>query len=417
MKTYSVYKKGKVIKGEVRLPASKSISNRLLVIKALAQKNFKINNLSEADDTQLLEQLMCKIQQHSIRQSILRLDTKNAGTVLRFLTAYLSIKHGNWLLTGSDEMKKRPIKDLVNALSYIGAQIKYCEKSGYPPIQIHGKQLTGRELIIDAGISSQYITALLLIAPYLENGLSIILKGEITSEPYIKMTIKILEYFGIEVRNETKNITVLNHPYNEKDFDIEPDWSAASYWFEMAALSEETDLFLPGLKKDSLQGDSVIVDIYQSLGVYTQFLPEGVHLTNRGKVVKNLNFDFINCQDIAQSVICSCAALGVEGNFTGLQNLRIKETDRVVALFNELTKIGYDIEIKANSNIRLKRTTNETIIMQHINTYRDHRMAMSFAPLALKFGKISVLDPKVVEKSYPRFWNDLVSVGFEIMDV
>ncbi len=414
MKTITLIKKDKNLKGTIKLPASKSESNRLLIIHSLCKENFEIHNLSQASDTKSLQELLNKIRKQKISDNYLKLDVQDAGTVMRFLTAYLSIKSGKWLLTGSKRMTQRPIGTLVETLNKLGAKIKYVKNRNFPPLLIDGTNIKGGEIKINASESSQFISALLLIAPKLPDGLIIHLNGDIVSLPYIKMTIKIIEYFGIKIIKNNKSLIIKNQPYIVRDFNIESDWTAASYWFEMAAFADKVDLLLLGLKNESLQGDAVIVDIFKKFGIKSNFSKNGIHLTKNNHIVKNFKYDFTNFPDIAQTLSVTCAALNINAELYGLKNLQIKETDRLKALKNELLKIGADAEIIQNSKLKIQNSCLNLNIKDNIKTYYDHRMAMSFAPIAIESGEITIENPEVVKKSYPNFWEDLLSVGFEM---
>jgi 3-phosphoshikimate 1-carboxyvinyltransferase len=418
MKTITINKKDKRLSGTLRLPASKSLSNRLLIIQALSKDNFSIKNLSEADDTLLLQDLLQKIREQRYGQSLIELDTANAGTVMRFLTAFLARIKGKWILTGSDRMKQRPVGILVEAVRSLGADIEYLGKLGYPPLMIKGKPLQGNEIKVDAGISSQFISALILIAPALPGGLTLCLQGQTVSFPYINMTLRLLNYFGIETRKERNKIIIPESGYTGKDFVVEADWSAASFWYEAAALAEEADLVLEGLEKDSLQGDAILVDIYQNFGVSTEFTKAGIHLTKVKKKLDGFFFDFTDHPDIALAVITTCAALGLRGRFEGLKSLPLKETNRLKALENEYSKLGLHLHRDTVSDpMPVIEFSNPKFISNNdlrIYTYGDHRMAMTFAPLSLKLGNIRIEDPDVVSKSYPQFWENLASLGFDL---
>jgi len=418
MKTITVNKKDKILKGKLKLPSSKSLSNRLLLIQALSKDKFRINNLSEADDTLLLQNLLQEIRIKSSSQSFAELDSANAGTVMRFLTAYLALVPGKWILSGSDRMKQRPIGVLVEAMKSLGAEIEFLGKLGYPPLMIKGKPLKGGEIKVDAGISSQFISALLLVAPGLPGGLSILLQGQTVSFPYINMTLRLLNYFGIETSKEKNKIIIPESNIKGKEFTVEADWSAASFWYEAAALADNVDLILEGLRKDSLQGDAILADIFQNFGVMTEFLKNGVRLTKVKKRLDGFYFDFTDYPDLAPAVITTCAALGLHGRFEGLKSLHFKETNRFRALENEYKKLGLHLNPGSASDllslIEFSNPQFKSNIDTRIETYGDHRMAMTFASLSVKLGTIKIENPDVVSKSYPLFWKDLSSLGFEI---
>jgi len=435
---YKISKENKKLKGTIDLPASKSISNRILIIQALAPprpspkggranaqetpggSDFKIKNLAEAEDTQVLKQLL--------DSSDTELNAGSAGTTMRFLTAYLAAKEGTRVLTGSERMKERPISVLVNVLRQLGANIEYLGNEGYPPLKIQGTELTGSEVEIDGSVSSQYISALLLIAPTLPNGLIIKIKDQALSQPYINMTLEIMKHFGVKSKWRGNEIVVAPQKYIAQDFEIEADWSAASYWYEMAALSDDVDITLTGLKKKSLQGDSVVAEIFGQFGIMTTFLNEGIHLTKSeirtpakggstsgGK--SQIIYDLSNCPDLAQTLAVTCTALNIPATLSGLNSLRIKETDRIVALKKELNKLGVKVEELNKGSMIITPISNIQYPISNIQTYKDHRMAMAFAPMAIKLGEVKIKDPGVVNKSYPNFWNDLKTVGFEIEEI
>lgn len=412
----------KILTGNIELTSSKSISNRVLMIKVLSGLNFEIKNLAEAKDTQTLLKLLSN-------DNII-FDVGHAGTVMRFLTAFLAIKEGEFALTGSERMQERPIKILVGALKTLGADITYLKNEGYPPLQIKGKKLAGGSIEIDGSVSSQYISALMLVAPYLEKGLNITFLGDITSKPYLEMTAQIMRYFGAELIWNSTGMEIKSGKYIAKDFFIEADWSAASYWYGMVALADKADVTLYGLQQNSLQGDAVVQKIYEQFGVNTEFIKNGIRLTKASNFqlpTSNFVLDFTECPDIAQTVAVTCAALNVPAKFTGLHTLRIKETDRIAALQTELTKLNYCVEVEGDDliilpSLRTERsgekqsardnTIASCLAMTSIKTYDDHRMAMAFAPLGLLY-PITIEDENVVVKSYPNFWEDLKSVGFE----
>ncbi len=414
---YRIRKKDKTLKGTIRLTPSKSISNRLLIIQSLCEEKFKIHNLATANDTSLLQRLL------NSAPGIL--NAEDGGTTFRFLTAYLSQKPGEWLLTGSDRMKKRPIGILVDALRKLGAEISYTEKEKFPPLKISGKKFAGGEIEIDGSISSQFISALLLIAPTLENGLKLKLIGEISSYSYIEMTLKLMNVFGIQYSWNENIVSIAHQQYKPSAIFVEKDWSAASYWFEMAAMSDDVDLMIKGLQQNSIQGDSVISEIMKQFGVETEFVKEGIRLTKKSffYLPEKFSFDFIPYPDLVQAMAVTCAVLGVAGEFTGVKSLRIKETDRLAALQTELKRIGvkcgildFGFEISNYSNVH-RPSSNLQFPTSIFRTYNDHRMALSFAPLAIKLGEVEIENPEVVRKSYPEFWDDLRSVGFEISEI
>jgi 3-phosphoshikimate 1-carboxyvinyltransferase len=418
IKTMVITKPDKILKGTVRLPASKSISNRLLMIRALSGKQFDIPGLSVADDTLLLQKLISAVENGNARKKAIEIDAGMAGTAMRFLAAWLSAIPGKWVLTGSDRMKQRPIGILVDALTSLGASIDYLAKPGYPPLLIRGTGLHGRELVIDPGVSSQFTTALLLIAPCIPGGLVLALKGRAVSSPYVKMTLKLMQAFGAKVREGKTRIHVKPGSYAPVDFTVESDWSAAAFWYEAAVFAEEVDIELVGLSQGSLQGDAILPSVYQNFGIVTEFTPSGIRLTKVRKKIDGFYFDFNDYPDIAQAVISTCAGMGIRGRFEGLKSLQIKETDRVRALKNEIGKLGIAAEIstQGDSNLTLEIKSPKSALPGGLTfeTYGDHRMAMALAPLVLKTGSLKILNPDVVVKSYPGFWEDLQSLGFEI---
>jgi 3-phosphoshikimate 1-carboxyvinyltransferase len=418
MKIITVSKKNKVLKGRIRLPSSKSLSNRLLMIRMMAPEPFRIHNQSDADDTLLLEDLLQQVRNKKTSRPQMEIDTANAGTVMRFLTTYLSMIPGKWILTGSERMKQRPIGVLVDAIRSLGAEIEFLGKIGYPPLMIKGRPLKGGEIMVDPGISSQFVSALLLISPSLPGGLTIRMQGQPVSTPYIMMTLRLMKYFGIDLKRDKNRIMIRESVYTAKDFMVESDWSSASFWYEAATLADEVDLFLEGLRINSLQGDSVLADIYQNFGINSEFSKEGVRLTRVKKKLDGFYFDFTDYPDIAPAVITTCAALGLRGRFEGLKSLHIKETNRVKALENEFRKLG----IVLNQDLRADQTQTIEFFNPRlksggdtrIDSYGDHRIAMTFAPLAMQLGSIKIENPEVVSKSYPQFWDHLSSLGFEL---
>lgn len=404
----------------IGLPASKSICNRLLVINFLSGKRIATSNPSDAGDTKLLQNLLQIIRENTGNQSrTTALDTGNAGTVMRFLAALLAITPGQWLLTGSARMLQRPIKPLADALCSLGAQITFVNQAGFPPLLIQGKTtLNGGLVQLDAGISSQFTSALMMVAPMLKNGLTIELLGETVSESYILMTQGLMQKSGVEVSFSGNRVRIEEGGYNQDSgFDkVEPDWSAAAFWYEITAIAPNASILLKNLRPDSLQGDSVLPLIFEGFGIKSTFSDKGLLLGKSGKPpVKDFSYDFTDCPDLAQAVAVTCAALGVKAELAGLKSLRVKETDRIEALKCELSALGYGICIERET-IFLDGKSNylKNRALPVINTYNDHRMAMSFAPLAILTGKICLDDPQVVEKSYPHFWDDLVKAGFNV---
>ena len=402
---------------KIALASSKSESNRALIINALTGFKGDLQNLSTARDTQTMIRLLQSSDQTA--------DVIDAGTTMRFLTAYFTATNQNKIMTGTPRMCERPIGILVDALRTLGAEIEFLKKEGYPPLHIKGfTEQKSNEVTIRGDVSSQYISALLMIAPTLPQGFTIKLTGDLGSIPYIKMTLEQMRAFGVnyEANWEDKVIKVLPNTYQSTSYKIESDWSGASYWYSIVALSEfeETQVELLGLKENSLQGDSDIVNIMAHLGVKSTFTEEGVLLT-KIPAEKTLSWDFTNCPDLAQSVAVTCAAKHIEATFTGIESLKIKETDRVVALQNELQKFGGElVEIEKNNRYVVKRNpfTIQRSVAPHspaerrpfiIKTYDDHRMAMAFAPLAMLMD-VTIEEPNVVVKSYPSFWDDLQKI-------
>lgn len=414
MEVLQVHCPQRTIRGEVTLAGSKSISNRVLIIQALCETPFTIGRLANAKDTTTLQGLLQSDE--AVR------DVGAAGTTFRFLTAYLSRQVGTQVLTGSERMKQRPIGVLVEALRTLGAHIEYVEQAGYPPLRIGEAVNFGvnNALEIPASTSSQYVTALLLLAPTLPMGLSLTLEGTIVSRPYIEMTLGLMAYFGIQHEWLENTIHVPPQPYQARDFVVEADWSAASYYYSIAALSDTCDLQLNGLFANSLQGDAALEHIYRSFGVETTFNASGLRLTKAANVphLSLFEYDFLACPDIAQTLAVTCAGLGTQALMTGLETLRIKETDRIAALQTELGKVDTWL---SQLPAKFSKTSAKTYFLQEgqarwdaiptFDTYEDHRMAMAFAPLAL-LGPIRIAEPEVVSKSYPDFWRDLGTLGF-----
>ena len=418
MKSILLIKPDKILKGSIPLPASKSISNRLLMIRALCGKDFTINNLSKAEDTLLLQHLLEIVLQGPGRKKVVELDTANAGTVMRFLTSFLSMIPGKWVLTGSERMKQRPIGVLADAMKHLGASIDFLAKPGYPPLLISGRELHGRELTIDAGVSSQFTTALLLVAPILPEGLILHLKGRPVSTPYAEMTTRLMQLFGAKVKQGKTRIHVKPGGYEPQEITVESDWSAAAFWYEAAVFAEEVDLELLGLRFESLQGDAILPVIYKNFGIKTEYTDRGIRLTKFHKKIDGFYFDFTDFPDIAQAVIATCAGIGIRGRFEGVHSLQIKETDRLRAMKNEIEKLGIVVTFSREGDLitALEINPSKTTFSGRLTfeTYGDHRTAMTLAPLAMKALSLNILNPDVVVKSYPRFWDHLSMVGFEI---
>lgn len=407
----------KKINGSICLTASKSESNRALMIQALCSEKFEIKNLATAEDTVTLNRILNQQQLSDNNQQII--DVGAAGTTMRFLTAYFSTQKGTFILTGSDRMKKRPIGILVDALRGLGAEIEYLENEGFPPLKIVGKALRGGEVVIDGSVSSQFVSALLLIAPELQTGLVIKFKGEVISRPYINMTLKMMEEFRVYGQWHANSISVSKQNYHRKSdvdyvYQVEADWSSASYWYAIAALSEQVDLSIMGLNHPSLQGDAIVADLFTFFGIKTEYITGGIRITKNRFKDEHFGFDFSDCPDIAQTIAVVVSALNIPALFNGLHTLRIKETDRIEALKIELNKIGTSVEILNDTSVKITPQTVDFKTSVTISTYDDHRMAMAFSALALKLDSVSIADPEVVKKSYPNFWTDLKSVGFEL---
>jgi 3-phosphoshikimate 1-carboxyvinyltransferase len=391
----------------LQLPASKSLSARALIINALSGRKASIENLSDSDDTNALVKAFSSDNQ--------TVDIGAAGTAMRFLTAFFAQTDNTRILTGSERMKNRPVKILVDALNFLGADIQYIEKQGFPPLKINGKKLRGGNVSLDGGISSQYLSALMMIAPMMDNGLIINLEGNIISRPYIEMTVRLMEYFGVKTKIDGNTFFISPQNYLPRPYIVESDWSAASYFYEIAALAkDETKITLKGLNKNSLQGDSRVAELFSRLGVETHFEISGVSLFKKKSVTLPTFFecDFTDIPDLAQTFVVTCCMLGIKFRFGGLQSLRIKETDRIAALQAELKKLGFLLDAQPDNSLEWNGKVCEPEKNPVIATYDDHRMAMAFAPACLKIGKIGICEPQVVSKSYPAFWQDLETAGF-----
>jgi len=411
------FKGTKNINTEIQLTGSKSECNRALIISALSKKLVKVENLSNAADTVTLNGILNNLEEElevEIQESK-TVDVGPAGTAMRFLSAYLSAKNGNFLLTGTERMKQRPIGILAEALKTIGADISYAEAEGFPPLNIVGplNQKTA-EVKIKGDISSQYISALLMIAPILPQGLTLEIEGELTSKPYVDMTLDMLAEVGIAHSWNGNSISIKPQVFKAGTLVVEPDWSAASYWYSIAALADEAEISLPALKEKSLQGDSQIKNIMKIFGIATSKTNNGIAISNLGLSLDTKEvLDLKTCPDLAQTIVVIAAALGKNMAFTGLETLKIKETDRIAALQNELAKIGVTF---AEDNLVYTLNTDNLHFPDKVTfaTYEDHRMAMAFAPLALLINEVEIEEMQVVEKSYPYYWEDLKKAGFDV---
>lgn len=395
------------------LPASKSISNRALVINALSNGSMPIENISDCDDSMVVVA--------ALRDMPRVIDIKAAGTAMRFLTSLLATRPGEeHIITGTERMRNRPISVLVDALRALGADIGYEERVGYPPLKISGRKLKGGHLMLPGNVSSQYISSLLMIGPTLEQGLTLALEGEIISRPYIDMTLAIMRQYGARAEwVGEKEIRVEPVPYEPIPYYVESDWSAASYWYEMVALSadEEASVVLPGLFEDSLQGDAAVAKMFEPLGVETVMEHGRVLIRKSGRTVETCEWNMLAQPDLAQTIVVTCCMKGVHFRISGLQTLRIKETDRIAALQKELLKYGFVLTAEGDDVLQWKgEMSDQPVVPEHvsIDTYDDHRMAMAFAPIALVKGSVVINNPEVVSKSYPSFWEDMKSAGFNI---
>lgn len=395
------------VKATIQLPASKSISNRALIIQALSGGNDIPANLSDCDDTQVMIKALTENKEV--------IDILAAGTAMRFLTAYLSATPGTHTLTGTQRMQQRPIQILVNSLRQLGAQIEYTANEGYPPLRIQGAELTGAPLTLQGNVSSQYISALLMIGPVLKNGLELHLSGEIISRPYIDLTLQLMKDFGAAAGwTSESSIRVEPQPYRSVPFTVESDWSAASYWYQIAALMPEAEIELTGLFRHSYQGDSRGAEVFAKIGVETHYTDTGVKLVKKGERPARLDEDMVDIPDLAQTFVVTCALLDIPFRFTGLQTLKIKETDRIAALKAELAKLGYVLRDENDSILSWDGERCEPQEAPVIKTYEDHRMAMAFAPAVIHHPQLQIAEPHVVSKSYPAYWEDLRKAGFLI---
>lgn len=402
---YKIYSPNK-LNVSIDLPASKSISNRILILNALSLNQNPIDNLSDCEDTQVLIDVF--------NSDSNEFDVRAAGTAMRFLTAFLSGVDGEWILKGSKRMHERPIHPLVDTLVSLGADIEYLENRGFPPLKIKGKKLNGGEVYVSGSISSQFISALMMVAPVMRDGLTLHIQDEIISKPYIHLTAKLMEEFGVNVKWDDDKIQIKPQAYKPIKYRVEPDWSAASYWYEMVALMPGSEVLLKGLYEKSYQGDANIVNLFKDLGVSTEFTDEGAVIRNSGKRTKKFFHNFIQEPDLAQTFAATCCFLKIPFVFSGIQSLRIKETNRVEALMIELKKLGY--VLKDSSNEMFEWDGERCFAEENpaIDTYEDHRMAMSLAPASVPLKTILINQPGVVSKSYPYFWDDLKKAGFTI---
>jgi len=401
----------KQTKGRIVLPASKSISNRALLINALAGNIELPLNLSDSDDTCVMLRALQDMPE--------TIDIGAAGTAMRFMTAYLSVTPGEHIITGTERMRHRPIAILVDALHQLGASITYEGEEGFPPLRIVGSdKLEGGELTVPGDVSSQYISALLMIAPTLRKGLCLRLTGNIASKPYLEMTLSMMREFGAKADWSSENtIEVQPSPYQQHNYHIESDWSAASYWYEIVALSadEDSQIDLVGLHSESIQGDSKVRQLFNELGVETQYYIEAdgteiTRLRKSGNTTNHFSYDFTHQPDLAQTFVVTCAMLKIPFRFTGLHSLKIKETDRITALRTELHKLGYDIQEQDDCILFWDGERCQAEEKPAIDTYQDHRMAMAFAPCVLRLNSLCINNPEVVSKSYPHFWEDFSNI-------
>jgi len=383
---YKISHPTKVVNCEIDLPSSKSISNRLLIIRSLCKESFGIKNLSNSDDTRSLDL--------ALNSKSNLIDVGAAGTTFRFLTSYLSTLVGEeFILTGTDRMKERPIKELVDSLKELDAEIEYIEEENFPPLKIKGAELKSKKIKIDGSVSSQFISSILLVSPTIKGGLELEIKGDLVSKPYVLMTLNLMKEFGIKWDWTWNKITIEEQNYKAQNYTVESDWSAATFWFQIASLSENCNIKLNGLAKNSIQGDKEVRGIFKNLGVESEFANKQLILTKIPEGTFPEKVDFIETPDVYQSLKCTLFAKGISTKTLGIQTLKNKETNRISAVENEMKKLH-------QSKI--------------IETYNDHRMAMSFAPLCLKYGKLQINNAEVVSKSYPNFWEDLKKGGFKI---
>ena len=394
----------KTIYGSIGLESSKSISNRLLIIKELCKTKFEIQNLSNSKDTEILNELLDSFK---TRKDI---NCEDAGTALRFTVAFLTTKKGTWKVLGSKRMHERPIKPLIDCLIELGAEIKYLEKEGFPPIEIKSKKLKSKKLSLSGDISSQFISALLLVAPTIENGLILEITSKVLSKPYIDMTLDLMRQFGIEHSWENKLIKVEQQNYLAKNIKIENDWSAASFWYSFLALSKSGEIKIPNLYANSIQGDSVLSSIYLKLGIKTEFNKDSIVINKTKNIAKEIELDLSNHPDLALPIIVTCSGLGIKAHLMGLESLKIKESNRLECIKKELEKFNVICSI-SDSSIKIKENQNIVQPKSTIECHNDHRIAMSIAPLCMKVNSIKFDNKNIVNKSYPKFWEDFDRVS------
>jgi 3-phosphoshikimate 1-carboxyvinyltransferase len=408
---YELTYSGNEFDAQLQLAGSKSESNRVLIIRFLSGQSFAIDNLSNADDTSVLDEILNNIHTQQV------FNVGHAGTAMRFLTALFAITPGERILQGSERMHQRPIALLVDALRSLGAEIEYLQQDGYPPLRIVGKPLDGGDIDIRGDVSSQYLSAMAMIAPYLSNGLTLHVTSEFSSKPYLLMTLNMMRHFGAMVDDLGDTIRIHPSVYSSRDYVVESDWSSASYWFEALAFTKHSSLKLLGLKHDnSMQPDATVQQIYEWFGVETTPVEGGIQLTKKEQLPpEHATIDFTDFPDIAQTVSCSFLGFQSKAKFTGLHTLRIKETDRIAALKNELEKLGAQVSV-TESTLSIDGFTIPQDDVA-IATHNDHRMAMAFSALVFVLGTIRIKDPMVVSKSYPNFWNDLQQLGVQISQI
>lgn len=400
-------KRGEDREGSVKLPLSKSISNRVLILCGVSNGAVKAPEYSTAHDTRLLQGLL--------REPPGIVDARDAGTAFRFLTAFLAIRPGQWILTGTNRMRQRPVGPLVDALRSLGAEIQYTHEQGFPPLRIHGTNLKGGKVRVRADISSQFISALMMIGPTMKEGLEIHLEGKVLSRPYIRMTAELMKSCGAELIFSDSIITIEPGNYKHTTIQVEKDWSSASYFFSLAALGHKKPIGLQGLWKNSLQGDSLALDLAGQFGVNVQITQNGLEILPGGEAPAAFEADFSDTPDIAQTFVFLSAALGVEARITGLDNLRIKETDRILAMKIELRKMGGDLIEEKKGQWLVKPIEYEP--RQALDAHNDHRMAMAMAPLAVRFSELEIIGASTVIKSFPEFWESLSELGYEVSPV